>query len=68
MPRTTDDNRDDAVRLLPARYLPMTAGQRAAAVAAMAALLAHARCIQLEGERGGDVCLTSADSTEGQPA
>ena len=68
MPRITEDNRDAAVRLLPARYVPMTAGQLVAAVAAMAALLAHARCIRLEGERGGDVCLTSADSTEGQPA
>lgn len=65
MPRTTEDNRDAAVRLLPARYVPMTAGQRAAAVAAMAALLAHARRIALEGERGGDVCLTATDSTEG---
>lgn len=66
MPRITEDNRDDAVRLLPARYVPMTAGQRAAAVAAMAALLAHARRIALEGGREDDVCLTATDTTEGQ--
>jgi hypothetical protein len=68
MPRTTEDKRDDAVLLLPARYVPMTAGQRSAAVAAMAAPLAHARRIALEGEREDDVCLTATDSTEGAPA
>ena len=52
MPRTTDDDREPAVRLLPARHLPMTADQRAAAVAAMAALLAHARRTRLEDTEG----------------
>ena len=67
MPRTTEDGEEPAVRLLPARFVPMTGEQRTAAVAAMAALLAHARRAVLEGERGDDVCLTPTptSTTEG---
>ena len=69
MPRTTEDGEEPAVRLLPARYVPMTPKQRATAVAAMAALLAHARRAVLEGDRGDDVCLTSTPTStrEGPP-
>lgn len=69
MPRTTEDGDEPAVRLLPARYVAMSNDQRAAAVAAMAALLAHARRPVLEGHRGDDVCLapTPTSTTEGPP-
>lgn len=69
MPRTTEDGEEPAVRLLPARYVPMTDDQRAVAIEAMTALLAHARRAVLEGQRGDAVCLTptSTSTTEGPP-
>ena len=69
MPRTIEEGELPAVRLLPARYVAMSNEQRAAAVSAMAALLAHARRAVLEGERGDDVCLTPTptSTTEGPP-
>lgn len=69
MPRTTEDGEEPALRLLHARYLPMTIQQRGEAVAAIAALLAHSRRLALEGERGDDVCLTPPPTatTEGPP-
>ncbi len=70
MGRAKDGDNAD-VRLLPARVVGMTDDERAAAVEAMAALLAHARPRPvLEGGRGGDVCLTAAPTptTEEPPA
>jgi hypothetical protein len=72
--RPHDPTATDAdVRLAPAWYIEMTTERRDAAVAAMAALLAHARRRRavLEGARGDDVCLSAdptTDDTEGAAA
>ena len=65
MPRTRPAA-DADVRLAAARYVPMTPQQREAAVAAMAALLAHARRRRavLEGAHGDDVCLSAEPTTD----
>ncbi len=76
MPRIRPDDQpaaDADVRIAAARYVPMTPEQREAAVAAMAALLAHARrrWAVLEGSTGDDVCLSvdpTTDDSEGAAA
>ena len=60
---------DASVRLLPARFVPMTSDERAAAIAALAALLAYAHRNNVEEPLGDDVCSTADQtSTMEEPA